>query len=235
MLPYPTPHSRPPIPIVTFFQIFRLFLWAVTADIGALVIATWLHASNFVTIMLVLAAGSAVWLARYESLAESRGWESLRIRFSTPGPKPLLIGVAVAIALWLLLVGTITFLEWLGIHIVIPPDPLLFAHGLDGLPALIFIVAFLAPLSEELIFRGLILDWLNQALSPAAAAVISSLLFALVHDNHLLSGAVGWVLLCDRFLMGMAACWLVTRYQSLAPAFAMHATNNFAFVVANSM
>lgn len=234
MLPYPTREFRSPTSNITVFQIFTLFLWVLAAEIATLLVAALLNASSFTKLMLDSAVGSAVWLLRYQLLAESRGWESLRVRFNWPRARPLLVGIGMAIVLMLLLNGAGALLEWLGVKIVIPSEPEL-TGDLDHLPVLILVIVIIAPMAEELIFRGLLLDWLRQKLGPWAAAVISSVVFALLHNNHLLSGAVGWLELSDRFLMGMAASWLVLRYKSLTPAFVMHATNNCLVVISSAL
>jgi membrane protease YdiL (CAAX protease family) len=45
--------------------------------------------------------------------------------------------------------------------------------------------------------RGLLLDWLKQELAAWQAVLISSLVFALLHDNHLAMGPAGWIELAD--------------------------------------
>jgi hypothetical protein len=234
VLPHPTREFRSPSSRITLFQIFLLFVWALGAEIGTLFIAGWLHASTFTRIMLEVGVGSTVWLLGYQVLAERRGWESLQVRFRASAAKPLLAGAAMAVALILLANGESAALQLLGVKIAVPSEPFLIG-GLEHLPVLILVVVIIGPMAEELIFRGLFLDWLKQKLAPWVAAVIASLGFALVHNNHLLSGAVGWFELFNRFLIGMSASWLVLRYKSLAPSFVMHAMNNCLVVVVNAL
>ena len=102
-----------------------------------------------------------------------------------------------------------------------PPNPIetIAREGKgDILPVALFLVAVAgAPLFEEFIFRGAIYPGLKSRLSRPAAAVISALLFALVHPyTH-------WAHI---FLLGLLFVYLYERTGSLWPSIALHATNN---------
>jgi membrane protease YdiL (CAAX protease family) len=107
--------------------------------------------------------------------------------------------------------------------------------GIDQLPLTVLFVVILAPFAEELVFRGLLLDWLKQKLSARQAILITSLIFALLHDNHLMTGAAGWIELVDRFLMGVGASILALRGHSLRGSFVMHAANNMIACITSAL
>jgi membrane protease YdiL (CAAX protease family) len=110
-----------------------------------------------------------------------------------------------------------------------------------AIPATVFVVVLFAPAVEEIIFRGAIFGGLRKLLalpfrrlhghakvggtiSFAFAALISSVLFALLHLEP--------VLVPTLFLLGIALCALYRRTGSLLPCFAAHATfNSFAVLV----
>ena len=80
-----------------------------------------------------------------------------------------------------------------------------------------------APVLEELIFRGIILDGLLKIYSPARAIVISSLLFGLIHLNpwQFIGGAVA----------GGFIGWVYFHTRSVLAAILIHAVFNLtAFV-----
>ena len=80
-----------------------------------------------------------------------------------------------------------------------------------------------APVLEELIFRGIILDGLLKIYSPAKAIVISSLLFGLIHLNpwQFIGGAVA----------GGFIGWVYFHTRSVLAAILIHAVFNLtAFV-----
>jgi membrane protease YdiL (CAAX protease family) len=84
-------------------------------------------------------------------------------------------------------------------------------------------LVLLAPLAEELLWRGVVYSGLRQRLPPAAAAVVSSLAFA---AWHLCSGWTQPYALVIQYVFGIAACWLVERTRSLWAGFLLHALGN---------
>ena len=77
---------------------------------------------------------------------------------------------------------------------------------------------FLVPLTEELVFRGLLFRWLRQRLAFWPAAFISGAAFGLAHirvDQMVIAG-----------LLGLPLAWLYDRSRSLAPAIVMHQAYN---------
>jgi len=80
-------------------------------------------------------------------------------------------------------------------------------------------VGFLAPVAEELFFRGFLYTALRQRLGLAAAVMISSLVFALGHIDAL--GVVA-----ASFVMGIAIALAYEYTRSLWVAIAIHVFNN---------
>ncbi len=79
---------------------------------------------------------------------------------------------------------------------------------------LTIVVAVMAPLVEELFFRGFLLGALRRIATPAVAVVLSSAAFALVHFLP--------ILFPGTFLLGLVAGAVTIRTGRLAPAIAMH-------------
>jgi len=77
----------------------------------------------------------------------------------------------------------------------------------------------MAPILEEIIFRGIVLDGLLKNYSPVKAIVISSLLFAAIHLNP-------WQFV-TAFFGGLFIGWVYYRTRNLAYAIIIHAANNF--------
>lgn len=88
-----------------------------------------------------------------------------------------------------------------------------------GLSTFILMV-IAAPVLEELIFRGIILDGLLRRHSPKTSILISSLLFAIVHLNP-------WQFVTG-FMMGVFIGWVYYRTKSLLAAIIIHASANFS-------
>ena len=86
-----------------------------------------------------------------------------------------------------------------------------------------FTLVIAAPLLEEAIFRGVILDGLLKKYSPQRSIVISSLLFGIAHLNP-------WQFV-GAFLFGLFMGWVYYKTRSLLPSILMHAANNLlAFI-----
>ena len=89
--------------------------------------------------------------------------------------------------------------------------------------ALAVVVVTLGPITEELLFRGLLLSALLRRMRPFAAVLVSALVFAAAHlpDLHWL-----WYGVPNLALLGIAFAWLRLRSGSLWPAIVAHACNN---------
>ena len=87
-------------------------------------------------------------------------------------------------------------------------------------------VVVLAPVAEELMFRGLLLRSFLRRMGFWPAALLSSLLFALfhVHQVDTLLGAVTLALSVGA--LGLGNCFVVRITGRLAPAIMVHATYN---------
>ena len=134
------------------------------------------------------------------------------------------------------------FAWWLGFALyILAFEAVLYKAGLlelggfrhQGLPAALMIagMVLLAPIAEELLFRGLFLNWLTRRLGRFNYAVVAqALVFVAVHNftwRGDLAGGIGAAqTLIDATLYAYAR-----RYsQSLLTPIAMHATGNLVAV-----
>lgn len=81
-----------------------------------------------------------------------------------------------------------------------------------------FKVVVIAPIIEELIFRGLILNGLRKNYPAITAVFISALLFSLFHLNP-------WQMPAT-FVLGLLLGWIVLRTRNILLAILGHAMNN---------
>jgi uncharacterized protein len=89
--------------------------------------------------------------------------------------------------------------------------------GQNGISAFILLV-IAAPVLEELIFRGIILEGLIRNYSPLKSILISSFLFGLVHLNP-------WQFVTG-FFIGIFIGWIYYKTRSLTFAIIIHASAN---------
>ena len=82
-----------------------------------------------------------------------------------------------------------------------------------------FVIALLAPVVEEVVFRGAILRKLLSGMQSKWGAIcISAILFALIHFNP--------AQIPHAFLMGLLMGWLYMRTGSIMPGVVFHWSNN---------
>lgn len=91
-------------------------------------------------------------------------------------------------------------------------------------PGLLLLKAVvLAPLWEEIFYRGVILQLVRRYLSPVKALALSAVVFAVPHAG------MGFGTATMALLIGVALGWVVIRTGSLYASALCHATVNFAW------
>ncbi len=141
------------------------------------------------------------------------GFQSVRSSF------PLLLG-AMALGLlgdWVIMLGgkvwqmSVHWTEWFLPQLV---------WGSQGeVLKLIIEIVLLAPIFEEIIFRGMLYSTLRAKLSVSASVVGSAAIFALAHGY-------GVVAFLSVFWSGLLWAWLYERTGSVVPGMCAHAINN---------
>jgi membrane protease YdiL (CAAX protease family) len=162
------------------------------------------------------------------------GWTGVRTRLRL-GPvsgRDVALALAVTAAAWVagaaLYVALNPVLGWLG---EIQGD--LLWIGSDGGrlqnagPVLLAVVlvraCLLAPLGEELLFRGSVFGWLRGRRGSGVAIATSAALFMVIHQLP--------VLFPLALILGLAAGWLRERTGSITPFLVTHILNNAALIV----
>lgn len=139
--------------------------------------------------------------------------------------RPLLAGVGWGVLAWVV-ASAVTFamvalLERLGL----PPEPQAAEQAIAALEPWLVVLAVvvIAPIAEEVFFRGIAFNaWLHER-GRRLAYIGSASLFAVIHASL--------VSLLPIFLLGLALAWVYRRTRSLVAPIAMHATFNAISVV----
>jgi membrane protease YdiL (CAAX protease family) len=97
-------------------------------------------------------------------------------------------------------------------------------------PIAFFFVALIAPIVEELFFRGALLPTLTLYLSKPIGLILSSIFFALYHIATW--GATGLAGLIIPFLFALLLGLLTLKFESVAPALIAHMTANVILTIA---
>ena len=171
---------------------------------------------------LLGACGSAVLVLVWASSARR---EPLRL-LVIPKPValvPLALAVVATLGADVVLAQLNNWVRWL-----IPPGPfirqLMSLLEQGNLPLVLASLVFVGPVSEELIFRGVLLPGFLENYRPWTAIFLSSLLFAVIHLNPWQS--------VSGFFIGCLFAWFVARTGSLLPAIAGHVLTNGLAVIA---
>ena len=90
-------------------------------------------------------------------------------------------------------------------------------------PATIIAAVIVAPIGEEIIFRGMITKLLLEEYRPTKAIIISALIFGIIHFNPAqIPGAI---------IAGILLGWLYYKTRSVIPGIILHFINNAVAVL----
>jgi uncharacterized protein len=130
-----------------------------------------------------------------------------------------------AVSPGLVFVGTLTVLC---LHIFFDPvtslapipDSLIkmFKESIQHPLPFFFMIVLAAPILEELLFRGIILEGLLKNYQPYRAIGFSAFLFALIHGN--LAQGIG------ALMIGLLIGWIYWKTESIIPGILIHLLNN---------
>ncbi|HEU4701034.1 MAG TPA: CPBP family intramembrane glutamic endopeptidase [Conexibacter sp.] len=101
------------------------------------------------------------------------------------------------------------------------PDSLGVDESTAALVAVCVLVTVIAPLAEEVFFRGYFYGALRNWRGPWPAAVLTGLVFGGIH-----AGGTDAVFLVPLAILGVALCFVREQTGSLLPCIALHALNN---------
>jgi membrane protease YdiL (CAAX protease family) len=145
-------------------------------------------------------------------------------------PGPLWRSVRLLVAVWIgfFVLSAIWAAAWGLKEQQTLPDELGANGPLLNALAVIVLVTVIAPLGEELFFRGFFFGALRNWRGPVLAALLTGALFGLIHAG---SSPVGYLVPLAFF--GVGLCLLYELTGSLYPAIALHALNNSVALGAN--
>ena len=167
-----------------------------------------------VSTQVALLAVSWLFVFRPRALA---GWPSWA------GPNPagaLRSGIGFGVVAWIGATAVSALAVWVLDSLGIQADTQAAEQALVVVEPWLAVLAIvvLAPIAEELFFRGVVYNaWLREA-GPRYALVGSAALFAVIH--------LSLVAVVPIFLLGLALAWVYRRTANLLAPIAMHATVN---------
>lgn len=163
-------------------------------------------------------------------------WESLGLFPASNLKRYALIGTGLAVAVLpvrLILAAAIIFLESLIYGEVTSLDlrEQIFSVGFDtwyGIVLMILSVGILAPIAEELLFRGMLYDFFKQKTGVPWAVLITSGLFGLAHYDS-------FAVVISTFVMGLVMAYAVEKTKSLWVSIFIHVATNSGAILISAM
>jgi membrane protease YdiL (CAAX protease family) len=224
--PAPSPPERAEAPLWSPFAALALVVVVISSFAGAI---TGLYRSSHPGADLPLSVSAALTVVQ-DGLFVLAAWLTLKLSLGRCGPGDLglrrlrRIGPAVGAAA----VVYFAFLasSWaLSAIFGNPPDQQLVTdikHEQTTLVLVVFAVmtCFVAPVAEEIFFRGFMFRVFNAKLGPVWGTLLASVIFGLVHAPNPVLGLIALAVL------GAGLCLLYLRVQSIIPGMALHALNN---------
>ncbi|MFN2489483.1 MAG: lysostaphin resistance A-like protein [Actinomycetota bacterium] len=160
-------------------------------------------------------------LATWVFCVRRKGMTLAALGFSRTGLGPLVAMIPLSVGLLVLNGILILVTSGLTGRVENPQTDALAPGGvltLSNFIWLLFLISVVAPIGEEMIFRGMIYRYMRAREGVVIAVIASAALFALAH--------VIPVLLAPLFVLGVALAIVTERSSSLFPAITLHALNN---------
>lgn len=198
---------------LTFISVFALFIVFLLAPWGISGAAE----EFLISLLFYGAALAGVWFFSLRKYGAS--WRTLGFRRTTLTHMLLLAPMAVALS-WGFDISYTYALELFEAEAFIPKQEAIEEAFEESTfkPLLYIDINVLAPVSEEILFRGFILAGLAFTLGRVSGALISSVLFSAVHIDIDVMPPI--------FVFSMLLAWLYIRTGSIWPPIAAHALNN---------
>lgn len=199
-------------------------------------------ASAPITTLLSVCATDAIWLALIALTVVGTGalrWTEIGVGVSgTPLARigaDVVLGAMAAIPV-LLATGLITGLlvQLVG---TTPESSIPVPHDAVSLAVVLLAAAVVAPIGEEIFYRGFVTTAWARGLGPTAAILRGGLFFALVHVltiggadfSH--ASQAAFIAFVARIPIGLTLGWIFVRRRSLPASIALHATFNAVLVL----
>jgi membrane protease YdiL (CAAX protease family) len=167
-------------------------------------------------------------------------WTEMRLRrLDGRAAADLAFGAAMAVPV--IAVTLVAAVVLVSLFRVVSPSPLPPTGTTTGLLIQLVAGAIIAPLAEEIIFRGFAITAWERSIGPSRAVIRASILFALAHVISIQAGsfseAIGLIAvgIGTRLPVAFALGWLFVRRRSIWASVGLHATfNAVLLIIANA-
>lgn len=221
----------------TFGDAAALFIGGIVGSLVAITVAVAVNGGaelDTVPLLIISSVGqAAVTLGLLFYMSRSRGtgtWDlDFGLRFEASDWKGLFYGMVLQVGVTILIL--LPLAELLGLEDPPQQDVADIAGDASSVMAriaVLIVLVVVAPLTEELLFRGVLLSRLTRAMSPRSAIAVSALVFAGIHliDPDAAFVAVGL------FVIGLVLGWQALHTGRLGLSIMTHAGVNLLAAIA---
>lgn len=216
-----------PVTHVDLLRTLGAFLVASVLTAALLIVLIRLGVDLDAALVLTLSTGVVLWLVGVTWALRRRGWSWADLGLGRPpralGPLAWQVPVAWLVVMMLTTVVGSQLMEPGKSNVEAPAGAAL-ALGPVAILGLLAAVVVIGPLVEEIIFRRVLLGWLEARVGTVLAIVVQAALFAVMH------GVPQAMVLT--FFLGLATGILVRLHSSLWPAVVLHGAHNAFATVA---
>ena len=184
----------------------------------------------YTTILQVVSAVASIGLFLVYNKVNNISFSAVKLKFRMPYKNyivAVMIGVVSLFGLQYFIGAVDDLLSLIGFPLEISspdmPESLTNPKSLGVFFLSVFVTCLLPAISEELLFRGAILQGLRKRFGDIASIFLSALMFALMHQNL--------QQLVYPFLLGSIMAWIVLRSGSLFSSMLVHFINNFLVIL----
>lgn len=182
---------------------------------------------------LIAAVLYLITLITWGAILAARRIPPARAGLRTTRPRWVLITLGLWTGFILVFAGLNLWLNAEGVELIEEQNRQVLGNG--NILLTLAVLGLLAPVAEEIYFRGVFFAWLRTRIGVFAAAFLTSAFFAAVHTNYMVGdGAATALALAQIGTLGFICALLYQKSGSLLPAILFHMTNNLIVTVATA-
>jgi membrane protease YdiL (CAAX protease family) len=228
-----------PSPILVFLAVVAVSLFVAIA-VGAVLSSAGVRPPLAVGDLISTAIQALVFIGVVQLMVIGTG----AVRWSAMGFRIGARATAEALARGALLAAPVVILTALVAAIVVtiagvtPPSPLPPTGTVSGLLLHLLAGAVVAPIAEEVLFRGFMVTAWARSTGPRAAIIRAAILFAIAHvllvggDNFGQAASLAFVGAVGRLPIALALGWLYLRSRTIWAPIGLHAAFNAILLIA---
>ncbi|APX73099.1 CPBP family intramembrane metalloprotease [Companilactobacillus allii] len=176
--------------------------------------SVYLKVAPFVTLILLAIASFIIWLV----FKRAQKFKSIKFNKST-----WIIIIIATILVFAVNIITVPLMKTTNDNVAA-----LELVGKNNMLILVFFTIIVAPILEEIIFRGIFMNWFF-ANNPLVSVLLSGIVFGYVHAPF--SPNIDWIYALSKILLGIILAAVYYRTKNIKASITVHFLNNFLAII----